>query len=167
MTSMPTDGLPGLMMDLAACLCNELTPAGKSDPGLCFCGVLPGDSIAADVGFECGESCGMAWVRMETAYPATNVGIPDADENTCGNFLGADLEIGVLRCIELPSGLEVPDAAELESVTAFQVGDMLAMRRAVKCCPALDDVEYLLGTYLPLGPEGGVVGGIWTVSVLL
>jgi hypothetical protein len=40
---------------------------------------------------------------------------------------------------------------------------MLAMRRAVVCCR--ESKDWVMGTYTPLGPEGGVVGGIWLVAL--
>jgi hypothetical protein len=37
------------------------------------------------------------------------------------------------------------------------------MRRAVACC--LNSKDWILGGYAPLGPQGGVVGGVWTLSM--
>jgi hypothetical protein len=156
-----------LLTDLAACLCNELTPEGEESHGLCFCGVMPGEVVAADAGWNCDDLCGMAWTRLESSYPATSLGEFQGDENTCGTFLGLDIELGVLRCVEGGDNGEAPEAAEWERATELQLGDMVAMRRAVQCCPALEEIDFLLGTYSPIGPQGLVAGGIWTVSVLI
>lgn len=159
-----------LLCSLAACVCAELTPTGRPGPDLCFCGVLPGD--IADAGLagldgNCEDGCGMAWVRLESAYPAVSVGQVSTDENSCGTYLGLDIEIGTLRCIELGEDGEPPSAAAFETAVRQQLSDMEAVRRAVKCCDSLRDLDYLLGVYAPAGPQGGVAGGVWTVSVLI
>jgi hypothetical protein len=160
-----------LLCDLAACLCAELTPDGRNEPDLCFCGVIPGEIADAGMaGFggscESGE-CGMAWVRLEAAYPAETAGEVSVTANNCGTFLGLDIEIGVLRCVDCGEDGEPPTAAALEKAVAKQLADMEAMRSAVRCCDALADIDYRLGTYAPVGPQGCVAGGVWTVSVTL
>lgn len=156
--------------DLAACLCAELTPDGAAGPDLCFCGVLPGEIVVADVGAEenCDNGCGMAWTRIESAYPSESVAQVRVTPNSCGAQLGIDIELGVLRCYPLPDNGQPPDAQVLAEAAAAQQNDMMAIWRAVNCCEILKDVnvDYLLGVFAPSGPLGGVVGGTWTVSVL-
>jgi hypothetical protein len=40
---------------------------------------------------------------------------------------------------------------------------MMVMRRAVACCPGSTD--WILGAYVPTGPQGGLVGGYWTLEM--
>lgn len=155
-----------LLVDLAACLCLALTPEGEDDPGFCFCGVLPGNAIPAYVGFDC-DTCGMAWVRLDNAYPATSLGQPLENPNSCGAFIGLDIELGVMRCVAQQDADDPPPAAELQDLASQQIRDMLAMRSAVACCDALDDIDYALGTFTPTGPQGGVVAYTWNLSVIL
>ena len=152
-----------LAVALAACLCDELTKAGR---GLSFCGVLPGDAVVADyVGM--GDDCGMAWVRMTTAYPASQVGVVNQSVNNCGTLLGLEFEIGVLRCFPAPPEYDgEPPALEDQLAAATeQHDDMLAMMRAVMCCTALGSKDYILGSYTPTGPMGLVYGGTWSLMV--
>ncbi len=150
-----------LLCDLASCLCAELDDGEE----LCFCGVLPGELVLADLaGYECGQACGMAWVRMASAYPSTIIGEADTTQMNCDKMLGLDIEIGVYRCVaDLDDPTVVPEPARLIEVSDLAIEDMLAMRRAVHCCSALADQGYSLGLYVPLGPVGGIAGGTWTV----
>jgi hypothetical protein len=156
--------------DLAACLCAELTKDGAAGPDLCFCGVLPGEIVVADVGAEenCDNGCGMAWTRIVSAYPAQTVGEVAVEPNTCGANLGVDIEVGILRCYQLPDNGDPPSPEVLAAAAARQADDMMSMYRAVKCCEALQEfgIDYLLGIFTPSGPLGGVVGGTWTLSVI-
>jgi hypothetical protein len=81
--------------------------------------------------------------------------------------VGIMLEIGVMRCIRIEdNGLSLP-AEEMLEATRLQTADMLAMMQAVRCCSGLDSNQYVMGTYTPLGPDGGLVGGTWALSVLV
>lgn len=153
----------GFLDALAGCLC----AAVDSDQKLCFCGILVG-TAPYDVTGECSDdACGQAWVRVVTAYPASELGVADTSPNNCAKGLGLDIEVGVMRCF--PVSGDPPTVAELLEVSDKQVADMLAMRRAILCCvEELDDgVEVVMGEYTPIGPEGegGQVGGAWLISV--
>lgn len=159
---------PGdLLVDLASCLCAEFTPTGGTEPDLCFCDVAPGQTFAHDYVWECDDKCGAAWVRLANAYPAVGVGVPAENRIGCGALLGFDIEIGVIRCLEQESTGEAPPAETMSAAALTQVDDLIAMRRAVMCCDALKDEDYSLNTYQPVGPQGMVVGGTWTLSVVL
>lgn len=146
---------------LAACLCAQIITDGS--PGVCFCGVVPGESVALDYQGDCDDVCGMAWVRLTSVYPATVMGTPSVEPNNCAMGLGFDLELGVVRCSSLPDDQgNPPSAADLLGDTTLQVADMFSMRAAILCCGQASD--WLLGLYTPIGPEGGVVGGTWAAS---
>jgi hypothetical protein len=158
-----------LLTDLAACLCVTLEDWGL--PPTCFCGVLPGQSVALDYFGGCeDDSCGngMAWVRLAALYPAMVVGVPNQTPGNCDTTLGIDFEIGVVRCISagLDDGEPVP-VEELAASTYLQTQDALAMRAAMACCSPLTSKDYVLGAYTPYGPEGLVVGGTWTAVVVI
>lgn len=155
-----------LLVDLAACLCAELTDDGEFD--LCFCGVMPGQQFAQDYLWGCDNgNCGAAWVRLITAYPADGVGEPAEEPQGCRNSLGIDIEIGVIRCIEQPADGEAPTEAMLAAAAVLQMADLMAVRKMLACCSTLQDFDYALGTYTPSGPQGAITGGRWTLSVLL
>lgn len=153
-----------ILEDLSACLCSTLADA--KGPELCFCGVLPGDTV--DEGLAAVGSCsgGMAWVRLANSYASTT--FPDADAIAgCSVLLAAQFEIGVLRPIILGNDRRNPTSDELVAATRVQLSDMTAMHRAIRCCVGGSEVDfvYALGDYTPEGPDGGLLGGSWTLTV--
>lgn len=162
-----------IMQLISLCVCEEF--AGEP---LCFCGEIAG-ALAYDamgVGGECydgdgdetgSENCGQAWVRLASAFPARGVGVPETTPANCASSIGLTVEIGALRCIRIEeNGLALPADEMLEAVR-LQRADMLAIMRAIMCCDGLDSNQYSLGAYTPVGPEGGIVGGFWLLSVLV
>jgi hypothetical protein len=142
------------------CLCDGLAEAGLPAP--CFCGVLPGGSVANDYGDE-----GMAWVRLVTAAPSRQFPQQDDTWTPCAAPIAYTLEMGVLRCAPVfadsrgnPPSLE----AQFETVR-LQMADMEAMKKAIACCNTPEEWDVALGPYSPVGPDGGRVGGTWTFSV--
>lgn len=152
---------------LAECVCAAL--ADSEGGPTCFCGIVPGEAAVQDyVGDDCGAACGMAWVRLTTAYPAVGVGQPIQRLGNCASSLGYEVEIGVMRCISAGDEAgNAPSPEELLAATKEQMSDMAAVVRAVSCCDGISGKDFILGTYTPLGPEGGVVGGVWTVQMIL
>lgn len=166
-----------VLMELHQCLCDEIVAAEL--PGVCYCDLLPGENVAMEY---CGPSCedmdcgnGQAWVRLVESYPSTN--FPNPIDFTAQAAVGCDaplavtVEMGVARCAPVvsedrPSSGESPTAGQWRETAQLQFADMSAMRRAVQCC--MDEKravkKYTLGTYEPFGPEGGCVGGTWTVT---
>lgn len=151
------------MASLAECLCAELCEDG---PEPCFCGVLPGDAYIAEYVGNCADKCGSAWVRLVAAYPSVTAGQPDQEVRRCGTSLGLEIEVGVLRCAPAPDSRgEPPPPGAVLAAADQQFADMILMRKVISCCPELQAFDYVLGTYTPAGPQGGLVGGLWTVGV--
>jgi hypothetical protein len=160
-----TSSALAVLTDLAACLCDEIDASGL--PGTCFCGVVPGDAAAQDYAGNCKDGkCGMAWVRLLGAYPASGVAAQDQTPGNCGAGIGADIEVGIMRCMIVGDAQgNPPTPTQLLDTTALQMADAEAMRRAILCCSTIPNHDMLLGTYTPLGPNGGLVGGVWSLSV--
>lgn len=158
------DRVQTVLTELSTCLCAQVQVDGL--PPVCFCGIVPGAEIAMDSAGDCDDACGMAWVRLASAYPATTIGQPSLRVGNCGVGIGLDIELGIGRCIEVGqsdgSGL-TPE--QLSVAAALQEADMMAMWRAVACCRQSND--WVVGQYTPFGPEGGVVGGTLIVAVLV
>jgi hypothetical protein len=150
----------GLLVDLAACLCEENTACGS--PSLCFCGVIPGAQPIDMSGVDC-DPAGQAWVRLVTGYPSKAVGQPDTSVGNLESGLGFTIEVGILRYFPIQS--EAMEDEDILIASEQQITDMMAIYRAITCCPALTVKDYILGTYTPLGPAGGLAGGQWTLSV--
>lgn len=148
------------MLHLSADLCTEIRESGLPEP--CMCGPLPGANVAWDTG-DC-DGDGMAWVRLVNAGPFP----PQAAPTPCGTRMAFTLEMGVVRTFEMPEDGEAPSDEEYLAMVKLQAADMAAMRRAV--CRFLDrdeDYQVALGPYLPQGPNGGMVGGTWQLSVVV
>lgn len=151
---------------LATCLCAQIATDGL--PPTCFCGVVPGAAATQDYMGTCDEDdpCGMAWVRIVTMYPSTIVGQQDMSFPNCSKGVGLDIEVGMMRCMSVGDANGGPPSdAEMLEASMVAHTEALTMRKAIQCCPALQEVAVILGQYLPMGPLGGVVGGAWTIHV--
>ena len=150
---------------LADCLCAELEKAGT--PNLCFCGVLPGEVASADYMGGCGDKNGMAWVRLKNMYPSTSVGTANVTVGNCDKEIGFDVEMGVMRVYSVgDSRGNPPTAKQSLDAAAMQIMDAETMLKAINCCDAISSRDYIVGLYEPAGPEGGIVGGMWTISMI-
>ncbi len=157
------------MIELSACLCEEITASGLPEP--CSCGPMIG-SLVLDYCGTCKDgSCGgQAWVRLVQAFPSTDFPNQLTDLRNCNAPLAFELEIGVARCkpIGTASGVRgyVPPTNE-QNIEALrlQTADIAAMRRAVMCCFGADDTDYILGSYTPFPTVGDCLGGTFNVYV--
>lgn len=151
------------LLALATCLCAEIEDHPVT-PKVCFCGVVPGEEVSFDYSGDCETACGMAWVRLLGAYPSAVIGEATNVPGNCGSMLGMDVEIGIIRCVQgMDEQGNPPSADALLESAMWQWEDMATIRRAVLCCSGSKD--FLLGAYVPIGPQGGLVGGAWTVSM--
>lgn len=159
----PVTALQEVVEALAACLCEQLADG----PELCFCGVVPGQSVPLDVGFttdEGGDCGGMAYVRTTGIYPSTIVGQANLQPANCTWGQGFDLELGVFRPFPvMEDGNSPPPDVQLE-MTRWQLWDAQAMAKALACCDWIPKMDFVVGIYAPAGPAGGVLGGIVPVS---
>jgi hypothetical protein len=164
-TTLPADPLSSTVFDsltvLAACLCEQIRVSGL--PETCFCGVVPGEAVVAAYAGNCTKKCGMAWVRLVSTYPASGVNVPNEEARNCGAGIGYGVEAGILRCAHIGTEERPPTASEQMADAQLQIADMLVIRRAVACCPGSRD--WILGTYTPAGPQGGLFGGVWTMEM--
>jgi hypothetical protein len=157
------------LLELASCLCAEIAEAGLPEP--CFCGILPGDLVPLDYCQECdGGKCGMAWVRTVNIQEQ-RVSRYDSMEGSsirarnCTAPLDMIVEVGVTRCAPMPeSDGTPPSMAEQLDSARLVMADQAAALRAIRCCL---DSKYPIrvGTWLPMGPSGGCIGGAWTVTI--
>jgi hypothetical protein len=134
---------------------------------MCAVTVYPGNGVPVDYvgGDECG---GMAWVRHVGSNPTTRFPSADVSVDNCAYSLAHVIEVGMVRPSPIPesdgSSIELPDdAAHL--VSALELADdMMLMKEAIqRAAKTIDFV--ILGSYVPTGPEGGAVGGTWSLTV--
>ena len=157
------DPVSQVLSDLATCLCAQIITDGL--PNVCSCGVMPGEQVALDQMGDCNDTCGQAWVRLASSYPSTSVGLASELPGNCSAAIGLDIELGIARCVEIGDANQPPSLADLTDAAYLQSRDMLAMWRAVACCRQSKD--WAIGQYQPFGPQGGVVGGILPIAVLV
>lgn len=150
--------LPGLVGAIGT----EFDKAGIESPA--FLGVWPGQLVSYD---HCGdgECGGQTWVRAASVFPASNFPNPDTDVNRWGT-MAVLVEVGTVRCAPQPEHAdEFPTAEQYLDCAREALADMAAMRRAICNYLTSIDRDFILGSYTPVGPDGGCVGGIWTVTV--
>ena len=151
---------------LATCLCAEIENPEWGVPDVCFCGVVPGEPGLGQYAGDCTTKCGAGWVRLVSVYPANSVGVLNTQPGNCSHGLGIDVEIGIIRCISVGDEQgNPPPPSELLAAAELQIADAMLMHRAVYCCDAIHPGDVILGQYQSLGPEGGLVGGSYFMSM--
>jgi hypothetical protein len=150
-----------LVVGLASSLCAELTVANEEAniPKPTLCTVLPGSAVA----FDYCDIGGMAYARLVGIEPVTSVA------GRCATEFDVTVELGILRCAPQMqvdgNDVTLPTDAEQLAASMQQFFDMGLLHKVLTCStppPTMD--LWLLGTYSPIGPEGGCVGGIWSAS---
>lgn len=122
----------------------------------------PGVSVAFDLGDDL-EDCAQGWVNLVTAYPTQDFPEPAAGYIGCPSGVYAlTIDVGVVRCI---SADEVPDPDVLQPALDTQLADMASLRRAICRYASENDLQVTFDGYLGYGPEGGAVGGWWTIRM--
>lgn len=152
------------MMDVILAACVVELRADGTDTNLCAVAKYPGESAPLDYA-ECG---GMLWVRLTTANGTTQFPSPDSSPNVCAQTLAFGLEVGLMRPSPIPEdtlgNFELPTDEDHGEATDRQMDDMQAIYRGL--LRASQDIEMVvIGSYNPVGPIGGTVGGMWSVIV--
>ena len=110
-----------------------------------------------------GERGSMAWVRLGAVTPATAA---QGQGTRCSTRLLVTVEAGFLTCYPVPDDGSCVEPAEQALLSATVNAAMLALLKAIICCDwhvgatAKPDVN-LIG-WTPNGPQGAVIGGVWT-----
>lgn len=154
---------------LAACLCASI-PAEDAEK-MCLCGVIPG---AANIASYAGTAGDMAWVRLLNAYPSNQPGQLAQALGNCDSSRGMDVEIGILRCYDIPEDGEALSQEQVNEMSAIQLADLGYIWSAVSCCGSdpndpdhWTSKDWLMANYVPLGPDGGLYGGQITLYMTL
>jgi hypothetical protein len=164
--TLPYNPVTARVQAIAACLCAEIADPDNGVPDVCYCGVMPGAAIAAQYAGDCASKCGMAWVRLVTAYPSVTLGAASIQPARCTTGMGIDVEVGILRCMSVGDERgNMPTLQEQTDAAALQYADISVMWKAILCCDAIPPMDAILGQYQPMGPEGGLVGGAFTLSM--
>ena len=148
-------------------LSNVLEEADMLD-ALCVLTLFPGTAVPVDyIGTD--ENCNaMAWVRHISSAPSVRFPSADVTLDNCHSTLAHIVEVGIIRPSPIPesdgSTVELPDDVAHMNSALDLVDDMMLMKDAIgRAARSIDFV--ILGTYTPTGPEGGAVGGTWTLTI--
>ena len=156
--------LPEMMAALLESLTAEIRKAGKEED-FCAISIYPGTAVPVDFGPESGCR-GTAWVRLVGANPS--VSFPNADNgiNNCVYTLAYTVEMGMVGPAPVMEdrlgNFVVPDDVEQFEASMRMMGELEMMHRAIKNA-GID--QLILGDWTPQGPEGGVMGGLWTMMI--
>lgn len=146
------------LVKLSQCLCEQY-----DDDKVCFCGVFFGQQVTTEY-----VHCGLqAWVRLVESYPSTEFPIRDADPAHFNAPMADTIEVGVVRPTILGEARELPSQDDWLALMLDCLADREKMLRAIRCCldtPA-DPVSHTITGYTPMGPQGGVIGGIWSITI--
>lgn len=139
---------------LERCLCEEF-----ADDALCFCGVQAGDQALIEYVSSKGA---MVWVRLDNSFASSNFPDPDAVLG-CGTSLAHVIEVGAMQCF--PIGKQAPAVEQYREGAQWLAEAAERMAQTIVCCLNDADLQYVLGQFQPYGPQGGVLGGMWQVTV--
>jgi hypothetical protein len=152
------DRVNSIVVELADCLCREIKKREMPEP--CFCGVLPGDQAP----FVYCNACegGQAWVRLIT------VGQPQEEIvlNNCVGTMAVQIEMGmVFGWLPMDDDGEPRDMPANLAVVERQIREMDLMFEVLTCCGLSIQERVSNLQYIPVGPDGTCLGGIWTGTV--
>ncbi len=154
-------GLLEQVLEIARCALNP-TPGRAA--------LYSGAAVAYD---QC-DCDGQVWVRLILLEPVFGDNRqPTTQSNPCGVLMWrATIGVGVLRCAAtLSDNGDPPPPSVLTAETLQMTADMSALSEAVSCTVPRT-VQGLMRvpqvqSWTPLGPEGGCVGGEWTITALV
>lgn len=150
-----------------------------ADPGndvlaVCEAGLISGSMLVADHCCDgrtaAGEPCmGQLTVRVEDVFPTDAFPAPRADAiPVCGTSWAVRLELAVLRCALAMDAAGHPPPMDAEQAVALEIlADAALVRETVLALAAETDRAVTVGGWLPMGPDGGCVGGAMTVTFLI
>lgn len=138
---------------------------GEAFDDICSYGLTIGETYVPfdpDPEDDCDEDdavCSQVWVRVMDVNPTGS----DSWEGDCATVLRIGIEVGVLRCLDVPEGGEAPTASGVMAAALQAMADMNAIYCAAMDCEVWNSIES--GQWSPSGPLGGQYGGTWTFTV--
>jgi hypothetical protein len=133
---------------------------------VCRSFIHPGSNAPHDSCEESNGSNGQLWVANITSiagWPA-----PTGNPITCATPFAETIELGITRCALGKLRDVSPFVPKPEDVTADAVQqqiDKLALKNAILCCWGVSGKDLLPPIWEPIEPQGGCVGGTWTIVI--
>lgn len=153
---------------ISAAVVATLGCIAESLPTLCSYGWTIGEAYVPfdpdDEDDSCDEEevyCSQAWIRITGITPLS----AESWTGDCAVEMSVGLEVGVLRCVDVPEDGEAPKATDVMVAAMQAVDDMNAVHCAVMDCEVWDSMTS--GSWTPMGPLGGQHGGMWTFTATL
>lgn len=166
MTAEPADLVLAKAEELLACLETVLS---KYDAEACRTFIAPGNPPAWDVCCDCGDGEGQAYVQIASVAPTDNFPATQTGAMRCPpSGFAAQFVVGIIRCAAVVDDQGRPPSSARLTADAVKVHrDRAIVQEVMRCC-YLDDADpgsYVIGTWTPLGPQGGCVGGSTPILV--
>lgn len=162
----PPDLATPKALELLSCLEEALS---TYEAEVCRSFLAPGGPPAWDFCCDCGRGDGQAWVQIASlgptqAFPATF----QAGMRTLPQEFVLEMNIGILRCAAVLDDQGRPPSSNRLTQDALKVQrDRAIVAEAIRCC-FLEDADpgtFTVGSWTPLGPQGGCVGGQTNIRI--
>lgn len=128
----------------------------------CLLTLMPGEQVPFDYCDRCDD--GMAWVRLASLQPPQ-----DRLDNTpmqCFTEMSMTVEVGHIFSAPWPeSDGDLPDEHDHTDATLRQIRSADLLLQALLCTDLPSGETPTDPTYVPLGPDGGCLGGAWSATV--
>lgn len=118
---------------------------------------LPGSLVA----FDYCDTGGMAWARLGSI-----AAVQTLQGSNCLTEYDVVVEVAILRCAPtLDEEGNLPSSEEQFAAFMQQMFDMGILHKVLTCTKIPASFTSLtLGEYVPVGPDGGCIGGLWTAT---
>lgn len=108
---------------------------------------------------------GQVWVghiSSQAGWP-TPLGLP----MDCATAWTETYQLGVVRCAQgkLQGNGQPPNPTDVTADAEQQELDRLALQTAFMCCLGIDLTDLIVVDWSPVEPQGGCVGGQWTIQI--
>lgn len=132
---------------------------------VCRSFVHPGDDAPHDACEAINGTDGQLWVahlRSDSGWPT-----PTGEPHTCATAWAERIEVGIVRCArgKIQDNGDAPSTEDITADAQQQEEDRLALRAAILCCLPTEGKDIVIEGWDPISPQGGCVGGIWTIIV--
>ena len=163
----PADLVWPKLEELLSCLESKLS---EYQAEACRTFIAPGSTPAWDVCCECEQDAeGMAWVQLNSVFPTDDFPDIQTDAMRCPpSGYGAEVAVSILRCASVMDDHGRPPSSDRLTAEARKLArDRSIMLEAVRCCylQDADPGSYVIGSWVPLGPDGGCVGGQFSLTI--
>lgn len=119
--------------------------------------IIDGETVVTD---------GQLWVAHTTGTAGWPY--PTDQPINCATPFAETIEVGIVRCAKskLKDGADpIPPAQDVTDDAIQQEADRNALKQAILCCWGVDGKDMLPPVWEPIEPQGGCVGGTWTIII--